>query len=74
MKDPQRVRLGRLGALTCHALGHTNTKPAREAWEQALAAEYGITHETTPEERDRRLRLAMKARMTQLARTRWGSR
>ncbi len=39
-KDQERVRLGRIGALTVHARGRTNVAPAREAWEQALAAEF----------------------------------
>ena len=42
-KDPERQRLGRLGALSGHARGKTNTAPARAAWEAALAAEFGMT-------------------------------
>jgi hypothetical protein len=72
-KDPERVRLGRVGALTVHARGRTNVAPAREAWEQALAAEFGITDELPPSERTRRLRLAMRVRMSRLARTRWAN-
>ena len=72
-KDQERVRLGRLGAMTVHASGRTNVAPAREAWEQALAAEFGITDELQPSERTRRLRLAMRVRMSRLARTRWAN-
>lgn len=70
-KDPERVRLGRLGALTVHARGRTNTRPAREAWEAALAAENGIGEDIDPAERDRRVRSALRARMTRLAMARW---
>ncbi len=73
-KDPERVRLGRIGALTVHARGRTNVAPAREAWEQALAAEFGITDELPPAERTRRLRLALRVRMSRLARIRWANR
>lgn len=70
-KDPERVRLGRLGALTVHAGGKTNTVPARKAWEAALAAEHGISDDLDPAERDRRVRSALRARMTRLAMARW---
>lgn len=73
-KDPERVRLGRLGALTLHASGKTNTQPARAAWEASLAAEYGIDGSLPPEEHKRRLSLAMRARMACLARARWAKR
>jgi hypothetical protein len=70
-KHAERVRLGRLGALTLHASGKTNTGPARDAWEAQLAAEYGIDESLDASERDRRLRLAMRARMARLAQARW---
>lgn len=70
-KNPERVRLGRIGALTVHARGRTNTGPARLAWEAALAAEYGISDDLPPDERRRRLVLAMRVRMSNLARARW---
>jgi hypothetical protein len=72
-KDPERVRLGRLGALTVHARGRTNTAPARAAWEAAIAAEYGITDDLEPRERQRRLEAAMRVRMSRLARARWAA-
>ena len=71
-KDPERVRLGRLGALTVHARGRTNTGPAREAWEARVAAEFGIDESLEPAERDRRMDAAMRVRMTRLAAARWG--
>lgn len=70
-KDPERVRLGRLGALVLHASGKTNTRPARAAWEAALASEFGIDDTLTPAEREKRLNHAMRARMARLARSRW---
>jgi hypothetical protein len=73
-KDPERVRLGRLGALTTHARGHTNTGPARAAWEARLAAEHGIDKAEDPSERVRRMDAALRLRMTRLAMQRWGSR
>lgn len=73
-KNPERVRLGRIGALTVHARGRTNTGPARLAWEAALADEFGITDDLPAAERKRRLDLAMRVRMSNLARSRWGKR
>ncbi len=70
-KDPIRVRTGRLGALTVHARGRTNTGPARAAWEAQLAAEAGIGDDVTPEERARRMEHALRARMMRLADARW---
>jgi hypothetical protein len=71
-KDPERQRLGRLGALTLHARGRTNVAPARAAWEQGLAAEFGI--EVDAPDRERRLEAAMRVRMTRLAMSRWAKR
>jgi hypothetical protein len=73
-KNPERQRTGRLGALTVHARGRTNVGPARVAWEQALAAEFGIGPDLDPAERQRRLALAMRVKMTRLATARWGTR
>lgn len=73
-KDPTRVRLGRLGALTVHARGRTNTGPARAAWEAQLAADAGIPDDATEDERTRRMEYALRARMTRLAEARWGKR
>jgi len=70
-KDPERVRLGRLGALVVHSRGRTNTAPARAAWEAKLASE--VDHDGTlePGERARRMEYALRARMTRLAMHRW---
>ena len=73
-KDPERQRLGRLGALTVHARGKTNVGPARRAWEAALAAEFGITDDLSPSERSKRMDHALRAKMTRLARARWATR
>ena len=73
-KDPTRVRSGRLGALSVHARGRTNTGPARTAWEANLAAEAGITDDVSPGERERRLKYALRARMIRLNAARWGNR
>lgn len=74
IKDPERVRLGRLGALTTHARGHTNVAAARAAWEDALAAEFGIGLDIDPHERTRRMGAAMRVRMSRIAAARWGNR
>lgn len=63
-----------MGALTVHASGRTNVAPAREAWERALAAEYGIGDDLEPAERQRRVQSALRLRMTRLAMARWGNR
>lgn len=70
-KDPTRVRLGRLGALTVHARGRTNTGPARAAWEARLAAEAGITDDLPADEHAKRMDHALRARMMRLAAARW---
>lgn len=71
VKDPERVRLGRLGALTQHATGRTNTGPARAAWEAGIIAEVDPAGDLSPAERDRRAESAMRVRMTRLAMARW---
>lgn len=71
-KDPVRVRAGRLGALTVHARGRTNTGPARRAWEAGIAAEVDPDGALGPEELARRTEYAMRVRMTRLAMRRWG--
>jgi hypothetical protein len=73
-KDPERQRLGRLGALTVHARGRTNTRPARIAWEASLAAEFGISADLGDAERRKRLDAALRVRMSRLAMTRWAKR
>lgn len=71
LKDPERVRTGRLGALTVHAQGKTNVGPARAAWEARIAAEAGIPPDADPAERERRMGHAMRLRMLRLNRARW---
>lgn len=73
-KDPERQRLGRLGALTVHARGRTNTGPARVAWEAALAQEFGISDDLTTADRQKRLDAALRVRMARLAMLRWSKR
>jgi hypothetical protein len=73
-KDPERQRLGRLGALSVHARGRTNVGPARAAWELALADEFGIGDDLDPVEHRRRMDYALRVRMTALARARWSKR
>jgi hypothetical protein len=73
-KDPERVRTGRLGALTVHARGRTNTLPARAAWEAGLAAEFGIGDDLDADERKRRMDAALRVRMARMARARWANR
>lgn len=73
-KDPERVRLGRLGALSVHARGRTNVGPARAAWERQFADTFEIGDELDPVERQRRMEFAIRFRMTELARTRWSNR
>lgn len=71
MKDPERVRLGRLGGLTTAARGHHNTSPGREAWLRRLAEEFGITDDLEPAEKERRMAAALRLRMARIARSRW---
>ncbi len=66
------MRTGRLGALSVHARGKTNTGPARAAWEAKLAAEVDPDGSLTPDERARRTHFALRARMTRLSMARWG--
>jgi hypothetical protein len=73
-RDQERARLGRLGARTVHARGRTNTRPARAAWEAALASEFGIADDLGPAERSKRMEHAMSVRMSRLARARWSKR
>lgn len=73
-KDPERVRTGRLGGLTTAARGTHNTRPGREAWERALAAEFGIADDLPLAERRRRMDAALRVRMARVARARWGNR
>src|SRR5262245_48409535 len=70
-KDPERQRLGRLGALTVHARGRTNVGPARAAWLAKIADEVDPDGSLTPDERERRVQYALRIRMTRLAMARW---
>ena len=69
-KNPERVRTGRLGALTVHARGRTNTASGSRRLGGAVAAEFGIGDDL-----DRRARAAHgcrdAVRMVRLARARW---
>ena len=65
------MRLGRLGALTLHATGKTNTAPARAAYLASVAAEAGIDPDLPPAERARRMGHALRARMIRLNEARW---
>jgi hypothetical protein len=71
-KDPERQRLGRLGALTVHARGRTNVGPARAAWLATIAAEVDPRGELPPEQLAKRMDYALRLRMTRLAMVRWG--
>jgi hypothetical protein len=70
-KDPERVRTGRLGALTVHARGRTNVAPARAAWLANIAAEIDPDQQLDPVELERRMRYALRARMLRLNAARW---
>ena len=60
-KDPVRVRTGRLGALTVHASGKTNTGPARTAFMERFH------HAVDPDEREKRAGYALRKHMARLA-------
>ena len=70
-KDPERVRLGRMGALTTHARGHTNTGPARAALLAKFDAEVDPTGTLDPAERARRAAYALRLHMLRLNAKRW---
>lgn len=64
---PEQRRLrAKVAALTMHALGRTNTGPARAAWERKFEAEVDPGGTLSPEERARRARLAMRAYMARI--------
>lgn len=64
---PEQRRLrAKVAALTMHALGRTNTGPARAAWERRFEAQVDPEGVLSPEERARRVRLAQRAYMAKL--------
>jgi hypothetical protein len=70
-KDPVRVLTGRMGALTVHSRGKTNTVPSRAAFEAKFAAAVDPEQQLDPVERERRAQYAQRLHMTRLARARW---
>jgi hypothetical protein len=66
-KHAERVRLGRLGGLTAHALGRTNTGPARAAQAARMVAEVDPDGSLTADERARRVASALRVRMTRVS-------
>lgn len=61
----ERRLQGRIAALRCHAMGRTNTAPARAALEARFYE--GIPESLPQEERDRRASYARKAYYAELA-------
>lgn len=70
-KDPERVRLGRMGALSTHARGHTNVGPARAGFLASIEAEVDPDGSLDPPERERRAKYALRLRMLRLNAKRW---
>jgi hypothetical protein len=71
VKDPERVMYGRLGALTVHARGRTNTVPASAAFMARFETEVDPEGVLLPAERARRAEYARRAHMTRLVLRRW---
>lgn len=65
LSPKERTLRARIGALSLHAQGKTNTGPATAAFNAKFYA--GIPDDLPPEERDRRAALARKAHMTKLS-------
>ncbi len=66
-KNTTRARAGRLGALTIHAAGKTNTGPARTTFLSRFEAEVDPDGSLDPVERARRAGYAKRAYFTRLA-------
>jgi hypothetical protein len=66
-KDPVRVRTGRIGALTVHSRGRTNTGPARQVFIAKLEAQVDPNRELDADERAKRVEYALRVHMTKLA-------
>lgn len=64
MNPSQRARLG---ALTLHAQGKTNTRPARQAFFERFVREVDPDMVLPPAEREKRARLALRAHMIRLS-------
>lgn len=68
MLTPSQRRLrAKAAALALHAAGGTNTKSAFDTRMRNLEARVDPERTLSPEERDRRVRLALRAEMTALA-------
>ncbi|MBX3031430.1 MAG: hypothetical protein KF809_14885 [Chloroflexi bacterium] len=65
MTNGERRLQGRIAALRCHAMGRTNTGPARAALEARFYE--GIPEDMPQEERDRRAGYARQAYYAELA-------
>lgn len=63
----QRKIRARIAALAMHAQGGTNTRPAYAARVAKLEAQVDPSGSLTPDERARRVRLAMSAEMSRLS-------
>jgi hypothetical protein len=63
----QRVLRARLAACVLHAAGKTNTVPAIAAWRRRFEDQVDPDRTLPPDERERRVRLAIRAHMTALA-------
>jgi hypothetical protein len=66
-KNPDRVLAGRLGALTVHAAGRTNTSPARASFMARFEREVDPEGALPAVERARRAEYARTAYFTRLA-------
>jgi len=67
MTDPRRSAIARLGALSLHASGKTDTRSARDAFLRRFEREVDPEGLLEPEERARRALYARKAYFTRLA-------
>jgi hypothetical protein len=63
----QRTLRARLAACVMHAAGKTNTAPAAAAWRRRFEDQVDPDRTLPPDERERRVQLAIRAHMTGLA-------
>lgn len=73
MKDPKKVRSGRMGAHSIHARGLTNTAPARAAMEQKFLDQVDPDRTLTEDEREKRLAHAKSLHYSRMIAKRWAS-
>lgn len=73
MKDPQRVRIGRMGAHALHARGLTNTEPARKALAEKFYDEVDPDRTLSEDEREKRAAHAKSLYYSRIASKRWAS-